>query len=115
MLDHESTMEFVQAFQTRVETGVALEECACQVFPEVSNSDVHRELVERLMAEVVQAFEYGGPDVAVSMLGHSLTVAIAFGLGYGATDAITDDSGDYSWGLTEEDIAALSREDFLGD
>jgi hypothetical protein len=115
MLDHESTMEFVQAFQTRLETGIELEECACQVFPEVANNDVHRELVESLMAEVIQAFEYGGPDVAIPMLGHSLTVAIAFGLGYGATDAITDDSGDYSWALTDSDLEFLSREDFLGD
>ena len=115
MLDEKSAAEFVQAFQTRIETGIALEQCACQVFPEVSNHEIHRELVETLMAEVVQAFEVGGPDAAVSMLGHALTVAIAFGLAYGATDAITDDSGDYSWGLTEEDIAALSREDFLGD
>ena len=115
MLDDKSTAELMTAFQTRVETGIAQEQCACHVFPEVSGNELHSGLVETLMAEVIGAFESGGPDAAVSMLGHALTVAIAFGLVYGATDAITDDSGDYSWGLTQEDIDALSREDFLGD
>ena len=114
-MDETTTREFVAAFEARVQFGIESEQCACQVFPEVSNAPVHRELVEGLMAEVIRAFEAGGPEVAVSMLGHALTVAIAFGLGFGATDVLADNSGDYSWGLSDEDIERLSREDFLGD
>lgn len=114
-MDEQTIREFVAAFEARIAFGLETEQCACQVFPEVSNAPVHRELVETMMAEVINAFSNDGPEAAVSMLGHALTVAIAFGLGFGATDVLADNSDDYSWGLSDEQIEALSREDFLGD
>lgn len=92
------------------------ESCPCLTFPEVSHNDHAMAMVAELIESVVAGYN-SGPDIdgMINILKHAFVVGIAFGMSYGALDVISDDSGDYSWGLSEEDIAALSREDFLGD
>ena len=115
MLDNNAMDAFGHAFSTRIESE-PLESCPCLTFPEVGENAHAMALIAELVESVVAGYNsVPDADGMLNILKHAFVVGMAFGMGYGALDAISDDTGDYSWGLSDEDLAILARGDFLGD
>jgi hypothetical protein len=114
MLSEEAMQAFGATFAARIDGS---EECPCVAFPEVSGNEHTRFVVDSAMESVVEVFATTGDlDLTGKAAHHALIVAMAFGMSYARLDMLPDDdSDDFSWGLSDEQLSALAGEDFLGE
>lgn len=119
MLSEESAASFTGAFVARIES-VSGEECACGVFPEITDNPHTALVVESCMDSVGEAFVTTG-DLAITSeaMKHALVAAMSYGMAYGRLDLIGDApdavADGYSWDLSDEQLSKLAESDYWSE